>query len=103
MQTADVGDEDTSRVPARARKGTLDTMDSRTVSQRGKGALRDRMPEVTAFVDDLRSAFGEQMITGAIRSGVQGRPHFWASENGHEVGTWWPRCGERDEQQSPDA
>lgn len=55
------------------------------------------MPCVTAFVDDLRAAFGAPMINGAIRSGMNGRPHFWASENGHELGTRWDRCGAADE------
>ncbi|MFM1991325.1 MAG: hypothetical protein RJA99_4282 [Pseudomonadota bacterium] len=65
--------------------------------------MRDQMPEVAAFVDDLRAAFGEQQINGAIRSGLRGRPHFWAAEGGHELGTWWPRCGARDDEPTPDA
>ena len=58
--------------------------------------MRDQMPEVAAFIDDLRSAFGEAQINGAIRSGLKGGPHFWAAENGHELGTWWERCGPRE-------
>ena len=60
------------------------------------GSMRDQMPGVAAFIDDLRDAFGEQHVNGAIRSGLQGRPHFWASENGHDLGTWWERCGPRE-------
>lgn len=66
--------------------------------------MRDQMPDVAAFVDDLRDAFGADMINGAIRSGLRGRPHFWASENGHELGTWWPVCGAKDDaKRTPDA
>jgi len=60
------------------------------------GSMRDRMPATAAFIDDLREAFGAGQIDGAIRSGMKGRPHFWASENGNTIGTWWPACGERD-------
>jgi hypothetical protein len=61
------------------------------------GSMRDRMPATAAFIDDLRAAFGTEQINGAISSGIKGRPHFWASENGNELGTWWPACGERDD------
>ena len=49
--------------------------------------LREQMPLVTAFIDDLREAFGAEMINGQIRKGMKGEPTFWASENGHEIGT----------------
>lgn len=52
-----------------------------------RGSMRQDMPTVAAFVDDLRAAFGRDYIDGAIRAGLQGRPTFWASENGHELGT----------------
>ena len=64
-------------------------VDSRQGSQasRSKGSLREAMPLVTGFLDDLRRAFGERYINGAIRAGMQGRPVFWAREGEHEVGT----------------
>jgi hypothetical protein len=52
-----------------------------------KGSLRDQMPEVTAWVDGLRKAFSVESIDGQIRAGINGKPTFWASENGHEIGT----------------
>jgi hypothetical protein len=61
------------------------------------GSKRDAMPTVTAFVDELRAAFGREQIDGVIREGLRGRKCFWASENGNEIGTWWPAIGERDD------
>lgn len=52
-----------------------------------KKSLREQMPAVTAFIDQLREVFGKEMIDGQIRKGMRGEPVFWASENGHEVGT----------------
>lgn len=48
------------------------------------------MPTVTAFIDDLRSAFGTADINPAIKAGLDGLPRFWASENGLTVGTKAP-------------
>ncbi|WP_052451984.1 hypothetical protein [Noviherbaspirillum autotrophicum] len=45
------------------------------------------MPTVTAFIDDLREAFGKEMIDGQIRRGIRGEPVFYACENGVEIGT----------------
>lgn len=59
--------------------------------------MRDRMPQVTEWIDDLRAAFGRDQIDGVIREGMRGRKCFWASENGNEIGTWWPRIGGRDD------
>lgn len=55
------------------------------------------MPQVTEWIDDLRAAFGREQIDGVIREGLRGRRCFWASENGNELGTWWPAIGERDD------
>jgi len=52
-----------------------------------KPSLRTEMPGVTAFIDSLREAFGKESIDGQIRKGMKGEPTFWASENGHEIGT----------------
>lgn len=56
-----------------------------------KKTLRQQMPAVTAFIDDLRAAFGKEMIDGQIRKGIAGQPVFYAEENGHVVGTRPPR------------
>jgi hypothetical protein len=45
------------------------------------------MPEIAAFVADIKSAFGEQEIDEAIRRGRAGEPTFFACENGRSVGT----------------
>jgi hypothetical protein len=50
-------------------------------------SLRTQMPNVAAFVDGLRSAFGKDSIDGQIRKGMAGEPTFYAYENGHEIGT----------------
>lgn len=50
------------------------------------------MPEITAFIDKLREAFGAEMINEQIRKGMRGEPYcFYATENGHEVGTKFPK------------
>lgn len=49
--------------------------------------LRDEMPIVAAFIDELREQFGKAEIDAQIRKGMAGLPVFWASENGHEIGT----------------
>jgi hypothetical protein len=50
--------------------------------------LRTQMPTVTAWIDDLRAAFGAEHVNGCIRKGQQGIPgYFYATENGHTVGT----------------
>lgn len=45
------------------------------------------MPETAAFVDDMRAAFGAEMVDSAIRGGMKGEGSFFASENGREVGS----------------
>lgn len=49
--------------------------------------LRTAMPLVTAWIDDLRDAFGDEDINAAIKAGISGLPGFHASEAGHRVGT----------------
>ena len=49
--------------------------------------LREAMPIVAAFIDELREAFGAEAVNPSIKSGMAGLPTFWASENGHEIGT----------------
>ena len=49
--------------------------------------LRTAMPQVTAWIDKLREAFGAECINAVIKAGMQGLPVFHAKENGIEVGT----------------
>lgn len=49
--------------------------------------LRETMPTVAAIIDDLRDAFGADVINPSIKGGMAGVPTFYARENGHEVGT----------------
>ena len=48
--------------------------------------LRQTMPTVAAWVDELRAAFGADAINPAIRNGAAGGSHFYAEENGHAIG-----------------
>jgi hypothetical protein len=48
------------------------------------------MPEVAAFVQSLREAFGDTVIDEAIKQGKSGEPAFYACENGRSVGTASP-------------
>lgn len=52
------------------------------------------MPTVSAWIDELREAFGREVIHEAIRAGMNGQPTFYARENGIEVGTAFPPCKE---------
>lgn len=49
--------------------------------------LRESMPQVAAFIDELRAVFGVEEINAQIKLGMQGAQTFHAVENGHEVGT----------------
>lgn len=53
-------------------------------------SLRAEMPETAAFIDALRGAFGKDEIDAQIKKGMRGLPGFYASENGHEIGTKAP-------------
>lgn len=52
-----------------------------------KKPLRQAMPGVAAFIDQLRDAFGADQINPVIKAGIDGQPVFHARENGHEIGT----------------
>lgn len=52
-----------------------------------KKELREKMPMIAALIDDLRGAFGAALVHGAIREGIAGNLTFYASENGHEIGS----------------
>ena len=53
--------------------------------RQGSGSMRRNMPKVAEFVDDLRAHFGRAIARGLREPGWTA--HFWASENGHEIGT----------------
>lgn len=58
------------------------------MSEQGKGSMREAMPTVAAFVDEMRKAFGADQVDPSIRAGLRGEPDkFWAREAGHELGT----------------
>ncbi|WP_199710580.1 hypothetical protein [Noviherbaspirillum cavernae] len=47
---------------------------------------REAMPEVAAWIDSLREAFGREQIDACIRIGIRDGS-FWAMENGRTIGT----------------
>jgi hypothetical protein len=49
--------------------------------------LREEMPGVAGWIDELREVFGKDMIDGQIRKGMKGEGTFWAAENGHVIGS----------------
>jgi hypothetical protein len=53
----------------------------------GGRRLADEMPSIAAWVSDLRSAFGNELLDHAIIRSRQGESTFYASENGHTFGT----------------
>jgi hypothetical protein len=59
-------------------------MDLDDNSERRKPA-RERMPNVTAWIDSLREAFGRDYIDQCIRDGMKDGT-FWAIENGESIG-----------------
>jgi hypothetical protein len=48
--------------------------------------LRQTMPTVAAWIDELREAFGADAINPAIRNGVAGGAQFYAEEGGQTIG-----------------
>ncbi len=48
-------------------------------------SMREEMPTVAAWIDDLRLAFGADAVTAWIRQG-RADGTFHAHENGHQVG-----------------
>jgi hypothetical protein len=47
--------------------------------------MRDKMPTVAAFIDELRAALGVDVVDEAIRRGLRNGT-FYAREAGFEVG-----------------
>lgn len=52
-----------------------------------KWDLREAMPVTAALIASFREAFGVGNINDVVRRGIAGEPVFYASENGHTVGT----------------
>lgn len=50
-------------------------------------SLREEMPGVSHFIDQMREVLGKEYVDDQIRRGMQGDPTFYASENGHTIGT----------------
>ena len=48
--------------------------------------MRQTMPTVAAWIDELREAFGADGINAAIRNGVAGGAAFYATEGGQTLG-----------------
>jgi hypothetical protein len=48
------------------------------------------MPEMAAFMEELRYAFGDESVDDAVRRGKAGEATLYACENGHAVGTASP-------------
>jgi hypothetical protein len=55
--------------------------------------LRETMPTVAGWIDELREAFGADQINPSIKAGLAGQPTFYAEENGVAVGTKDTRTG----------
>ena len=53
------------------------------------------MPTVAAWIDEMRAAFGAEVINPAIKAGMEGQPTFCASENGITVGTRAPQAADK--------
>lgn len=67
------------------------------------GSMREAMPTVTAFIDELRAVFGADSINASIRRGMAGEPQqFHAVENGHELATPCPADPENTITPDPD-
>lgn len=49
--------------------------------------LREKMPIIADWVDQMVAAFGKEVIHGQIRRGLAGEPCFVARENGRVIGT----------------
>lgn len=56
------------------------------MSQAKPKPLRQAMPTVAAWVDELREAFGADAINPALRNGAAGGALFYATEGGQTIG-----------------
>lgn len=48
--------------------------------------MRTAMPEISAWIDELRRVFGRAAIDAQLRRGLRGEVAFWAKEGEHELG-----------------
>ena len=65
-----------------------------TQNQPPRRSMKADMPQVFAWVQDLRAAFGADAIDPQIRAAIHdGLPTFHASEGGHTVGVALPAIG----------
>lgn len=95
---------DLSKSKADAKIGLFDRMQKlRARKSELKDELHEKMPEVAAWIDDLRGTFGEEYINKIIAAGMKGEPVFSASENGITIGTPVPTGDKviKDEQGNP--
>jgi hypothetical protein len=55
--------------------------------------MRDKMPRVSAFIDELREVFGRGEMNAVIREGLKAdcevHDRFFASEGGEQLGQRW--------------
>lgn len=52
------------------------------MTQEKKSGLREEMPQVAAWIDELREAFGRELVDAQIKAGLQGKGTFYATETG---------------------
>lgn len=56
--------------------------------ERKPGHMRQAMPTVAGWIDELRAEFGAEAIDASIRAGLRGEPNrFRAREGELEIGT----------------
>lgn len=48
--------------------------------------MREAMPTVAGWIDELREVFGADGINASIKNGMAGGADFYAEENGHALG-----------------
>lgn len=49
--------------------------------------MREAMPTVAGWIDELREAFGAAGINASIKNGMAGGADFYAEEAGHQLGS----------------
>lgn len=57
------------------------------IDRKQPGWLRAQMPQTAQFIDELRAAFGADVIDPVVIAGARGEPGaFYAQEGGFEIG-----------------
>ena len=64
--------------------GRMEIQDG-SASRPANGFMREAMPVVSAWIDELRTVFGREEVTQWVREGLADGT-FHAAENGHELG-----------------